>query len=82
MEVISNVIKGLKRGIVLSSTNDTESVGLPSSGTFSTNTQMTGKLSTTGDLPTSDEMEVLGGDAGQIKLWEKVMDMQKLSKKN
>lgn len=77
---LSNVIKGLKRGIVLSSTNDTESVGLPSSGTFSTNTQMTGKLSTTGDLPTSDEMEVLGGDAGQIKLWEKVIGYAKAFK--
>ena len=77
---LSNVMKGLKRGIVLSSTNDTESVGLPSSGVFNTETQMTGKYETSEDLPTNDDMEKLGGDAGQIKLWEKVIGYAKAFK--
>ena len=77
---LANVMKGLKRGIVLSSTNDTANVGLPSSGVYDSSTQMIGALETTEDLPTQENVEILGGDAGQIKLWEKVVGYAKAFK--
>ena len=70
---LSNILKGLKRGIVLSSTKDTNKVGLPTSGTYDPSTIMNGQYTYNNDLPTDDNMENLGGDAGQIKLWEKVI---------
>ena len=75
---LSSVMKGLKRGIVLSSSKSTNTVGLPSSGVYNPITEMTGKLETSEDLPTDDGVvENLGGDAGQIKLWEKVIGYAK-----
>ena len=75
---LSSIMKGLKRGIVLSSSKSTNRVGLPSSGVYNPITEMTGKLETSGDLPTDDGVvENLGGDAGQIKLWEKVIGYAK-----
>ena len=75
---LNNIMKGLKRGIVLSSSKSTNTVGLPSSGVYNPITEMNGKLETSGDLPTDDGViENLGGDAGQIKLWEKVIGYAK-----
>ena len=74
---LNNVVKGLKRGIVLSSTKDTKKVGLPTSGLYSNIHDMNGQYDYNGDLPTDDTMENLGGDVGQIKLWEKVVGYAK-----
>ena len=77
---LNNVVKGLKRGIVLSSTKDTNKVGLPTSGFYSNINDMNGQYEYNGDLPTDDTMENLGGDVGQIKLWEKVVGYAKAFK--
>ena len=77
---LNNVVKGLKRGIVLSSTKDTKKVGLPTSGLYSSIHDMNGQYDYNGDLPTDDTMENLGGDVGQIKLWEKVVGYAKAFK--
>ena len=77
---LNNVVKGLKRGIVLSSTKDTKKVGLPTSGLYSNINAMNGQYDYNGDLPTDDTMENLGGDVGQIKLWEKVVGYAKAFK--
>ena len=78
---INNVMNGLKRGIVLSSTKATKSVGLPSSGVYDVKTVMDKQLEINEDLPTVEGItENLGGDAGQIKLWEKVVGYAKAFK--
>jgi hypothetical protein len=77
---LNNIVKGLKRGIVLSSTKDTKKVGLPTSGLYSNINAMNGQYDYNGDLPTDDTMENLGGDVGQIKLWEKVVGYAKAFK--
>lgn len=78
---LANVMKGLKRGIVLSSTNATEQVGLPTSGLYSTNAEMSDKYMQNEDLPVEEGLtESLGGDSGQIKLWEKVIGYAKAFK--
>ena len=78
---LSTILKGLKRGIVLSPSNNTEQVGLPTSGLYSTNVEMTDKYIQNEDLPVEENTpESLGGDAGQIKLWEKVVGYAKAFK--